>query len=237
MSGACWFLSTLFEITVGYAFVGYVLKSLRVKKREYVNFVFGLILFVVSFYLIKHNLRSSVAEHIMGAYVMLSLGGVLRDIHSRLTSFNSQRWGIIFVVTLAVLVALNQYGSIEVGKGIYTSPWFYIACAVLGWFLMYSISFFMMKSSLLSKSFCYLGKNTVCIIGLHFLAFKIVSLVQISVYGLPQEKLSSFPYLIAEPLWWIAYTVVGICVPLLLNETWKRGKIQLAKSFHLRALG
>lgn len=224
MAGACWFLSTLFEITVGYAIVGYVLKRSCVKRREYINLLIGLILFVVSFYLIKHNLRSNVAEHFMGAYVMLCLGAVLRSRHSRLASFNTKRWSVIFIVTLVILLALNRYGSIEVGKGIYTSPWFYIVCALSGWFFMYSISFFMTKVSWLSKTFCYLGKNTVCIIGLHFLAFKIVSLVQISVYGLPQEKLSTFPYLIAEPFWWVAYTVVGICVPLLLNELWNRGK-------------
>ena len=221
LAGACWFLGTLFEVTIIYTFVDYVLKRLHVKFREIVNFVFGLAMFIVSFYLIERGIRiHSIAEHIAGAYVVFAIGVLLKNVALNAIQFKS--WILIFIATFAMLLVCNQYGSVELSLGVYTSPWFYLLCAMAGWFLIYSLSVFLSKFSHVSNALCFLGRNTVCIIGLHFLAFKIVTFSQICVYNLPHEKLSEFPYLIAEPFWWVAYTVVGLSVPLLLNAAWKK---------------
>ena len=214
LAGATWFLGTLFEVTIIYTFLDYIFKRLHVKFREIVNFLFGLTLFVVSFYLIEQDIRiHSIVEHIAGAYVVFAIGVLLKKLPLNAIGFGY--WIAIFSVTLAILLVCNQYGSVDLSESVYTAPWFYLLCAISGWFLIYSVSVSVSKFSRLANTTCRVGQHTVCIIGLHFLAFKIVTYLQICIYDLPIEKLSNFPYLIAEPFWWVVYTVIGLGVPLL----------------------
>lgn len=214
LAGATWFLGTLFEVTIIYTFLDYIFKRLHVKFREIVNFLFGLTLFVVSFYLIEQDIRiHSIVEHIAGAYVVFAIGVLLKKLSLNAIGFGY--WIAIFSVTLAILLVCNQYGSVDLSESVYTAPWFYLLCAISGWFLIYSVSVSVSKFSRLANTTCRVGQHTVCIIGLHFLAFKIVTYLQICIYDLPIEKLSNFPYLIAEPFWWVVYTVIGLGVPLL----------------------
>ena len=223
LAGATWFLGTLFEVTIIYTFVDYILKRLHVKFREIVNFIFGLTLFVVTFNLIEQNIRiHSIAEHIAGAYVVFAIGVLLKKL--ALNAIRLRYWILIFSVTLTVLLICNRYGSVDLSEGVYTAPWFYLLCAMSGWFLIYSVSVGVCKFSRLANATCLVGRHTVCIIGLHFLAFKIITYLQICIYDLPIEKLSTFPYLIAEPFWWVAYTVIGVGAPLLIDLGYKRVK-------------
>lgn len=59
----------------------------------------------------------------------------------------------------------------------------------------------------------YVGRNSLHIMLWHFLAFKIVSFVYIKLCGLPPYYLASFTVLNVDYLW-IAYTLVGVVVPL-----------------------
>ena len=52
---------------------------------------------------------------------------------------------------------------------------------------------------------------------LHYLCFKLVALAVRRYYGLPALSLAAHPHLYGERgLWWLAYTAVGIAVPLLI---------------------
>ena len=75
-----------------------------------------------------------------------------------------------------------------------------------------------------TKVLKYIGEHTMIIFTLHFLSFKLVSLLIILIYDLPIERLAEF-YTIEEyshTLWCYAYAIVGIIVPLLLNESFQR---------------
>ena len=67
------------------------------------------------------------------------------------------------------------------------------------------------------KSFQYIGKRTMAILTWHFLSLKLVTLLRITVEGLPLEELTSFP-VIKGGYWWIAYLIIGIAVPLGISK-------------------
>lgn len=50
----------------------------------------------------------------------------------------------------------------------------------------------------------------------HFLSFKIVSLLIITIYSLPMTRLADFPVIneLAIKGWWILYVIVGVSIPL-----------------------
>lgn len=67
-----------------------------------------------------------------------------------------------------------------------------------------------------SKVLKLIGENTLDIMGLHFMLFKIVSLIIICVYQLPIERLAEYPVLMGvEGGWWILYSVVGVSLATL----------------------
>ena len=69
-----------------------------------------------------------------------------------------------------------------------------------------------------SKLLNIIGKNTMDIMGLHFMVFKVVSVIMILYYSLPITRLAEYPVLIGiGGAWWILYTIVGVSVPTLFS--------------------
>lgn len=68
------------------------------------------------------------------------------------------------------------------------------------------------------KSFLYYaGNNTLEILGLHFISFKLVSLFIIYYRNLPIEHLAEFPIIIEYRTYWIFYTFFGVLLPLIIT--------------------
>lgn len=68
-----------------------------------------------------------------------------------------------------------------------------------------------------------IGKRTLSIVEMHFLAFKLVALVVTYVYGLPRFCIAAFPNLYGDRgLWWIAYTIVGVAIPILVRLIYEK---------------
>ena len=65
----------------------------------------------------------------------------------------------------------------------------------------------------------YIGNKTLYILTFHMLSFKIVSYAWIEYHHLPIEILSKGLILELESSWlWVAYSIVGVVVPLMLWE-------------------
>ena len=74
--------------------------------------------------------------------------------------------------------------------------------------------------------FDYIGSKTLYILVFHFLAFKLVTLFLIVIYGFPIERLSEFP-VIKLGNYWILYSVVGVFLPLIIWEIVEKIKKQM----------
>ncbi len=65
----------------------------------------------------------------------------------------------------------------------------------------------------------YAGNASLAIMALHFLAFKVVSLLQILIYGYGIDYLSAFPVIPDRiNIWWVPYVVCGVALPLLYTS-------------------
>lgn len=64
----------------------------------------------------------------------------------------------------------------------------------------------------------FAGDHSLQILTWHFLSFKLVSLLIISLYHLPIEQLAEFPVVkeFAVQGWWVVYLVAGVALPLCL---------------------
>ena len=75
-----------------------------------------------------------------------------------------------------------------------------------------------------------IGRNTLAILALHFLCFKVVNYLKVFLYGLPIENVGAFPILIdGDPSvngigWVVLYLVAGVLLPILIVYLYGRVK-------------
>lgn len=227
MCGSLWFLFSLFYITMIYGIVDFILKKMKFSYKRLSHIVFAMIVFLFNYYLIKNGFESKKYTLILGPYIMYALGVDMS--HWNLKSVKEKFFFPIFLSSFFILLLCNGYGSIDIARRIFTSPCFFIAVSISGCFFLFSAAYFINKTSFLKKLFTYLGKNTMCIIGLHIFAFKLVSFLQVKIYSLPIQNLTKSPYLIASSGWWLCYFIVSISLCLLLNIVYKKIVLSISR--------
>lgn len=87
----------------------------------------------------------------------------------------------------------------------------YLLTAVLGTWAVYSLPWCQLKGRM-AGMLRYIGEHTLTILTWHFLTFKLVSLLIISVYRLPIDRLAEYPVIVeyAAQGWWVAYFLVAM---------------------------
>ena len=68
----------------------------------------------------------------------------------------------------------------------------------------------------INRFLLFIGNNTLDILALHFISFKVVSLIIIKIYRLDIAHLAEFPIIgeFGSNGWWVAYLLIGIFLPL-----------------------
>lgn len=96
----------------------------------------------------------------------------------------------------------------------------YIISGVAGSLMVILVSKMIeLPDNTIGKTLLYIGNRTMIILALHFISFKIISLLIIYVYDLPMFRLSEFITIheYSRKGWWIAYVIAGVSVPLLID--------------------
>lgn len=121
----------------------------------------------------------------------------------------------------------------EPGANSYKSPLLFIICSIIGWVFLYSASNIINHYKNIKKLLMLIGKDTVSIVILHFLCFKIISLYISYIYDLPSYCVAVFPNLYGSVcFWWLAYTFVGVCLPVILFEGYKGMSNYIQKNYY-----
>lgn len=121
-------------------------------------------------------------------------------------------FGLLIVNSFYNLISLAQGPFYETTKII---P--YVITAILGTWCIYSFPWQRLKG-VPSKLMRSLGNHTLVILTWHFLCFKLVSLIIISVYGLPIERLAEIPTIgeYDNRGWFVLSTLFGVGLPLAI---------------------
>ena len=75
------------------------------------------------------------------------------------------------------------------------------------------------EGTFLDNKFTFIGRNSMVIMMLHFLSFKVVSFIGVLIKGENIKLIGSFPVLYSTGFWWIVYGMVGVFLPLLSKYT------------------
>lgn len=100
----------------------------------------------------------------------------------------------------------------------------YTLFATIGIYLTFAFSRLIDKYDIKKVFYC-IGQETMIILSLHFLTFKIVSLILIGLYQLPISHLAEYPVLSINNMnYWFVYSIFGIIIPLAIKQKYNNLK-------------
>ena len=130
---------------------------------------------------------------------------------------------ILIGTFIIVLIGCHLYGSVIDMR--YTTvtnyiPYYFLSiCGVIMTFIVSKL----LERTSIKTWFYYIGNHTMPILALNLLALKIGNLIKIWYYDLPIEILSSYTIIgDYNKFFWVLYTIIGICFPLIIHSIHKR---------------
>ena len=189
MGSAFWFIETLMELAVTYGIIDFALKKI-----------------------VKDEAKKILLYQTIVSVVFLILGFICAKTNHTLLGVSKM---------LSVYI-LYHGGYVMKRSRIYEKKWnngvhFVVVASFAGWSFLYETSFFVQKIAYLPTALICMGRNTLAVVVLHLLCFKIVNLFGVIFSGKPACLIAAFPVLYEGGAWWIAYTAVGLGVPIALN--------------------
>ena len=230
MFSAAWFIKVLVIITICYLLFDYLIQKISKKKTMLFQSVISLVLLLLGFLCSINNLNLNGFEQAASFYVLYHMGTVLSFFKGKYNSWNWKPYVPLFFISFGTLLLLKMVGAIELSKNSYMNPGFLIITSITGWVYLYSISYFIKQFTLLKRIMTEIGKRTLTVMILHLLAFKIVEYFIILFYRMPPYCLAIFPSLYGNKgMWWLAYTIIGVGVPVLFDYIFRGFKKALQK--------
>lgn len=233
--GAAWFLRVLFGVSVLFCIINWILKSVTgfsEKMRMLINIIFSIFLLYVSWQWMQDGQHFKLQfETVAASYIAFCAGYYLRNV---LPKTDWKQSIVIIFLFLSILlycdnICLRNAWDSNVNN--FSNPIMYMVSSMAG-FLVVLYSARIMSKTGFFHIVEVIGQHTLCILLFHFMSFKIVTLIQISIYHEPPYRLASFPIYHSGNGWWILYTLSGTIVPLLIALCYTNIKVRLRRYFY-----
>lgn len=221
LAGAMWFFNTLFFALITYMTVQYILyKMMKKSHTEIAQLIIALLFLLTGFFCQRHGITIHGMDKVFSYYCLLHIGYLFHkyDVFSRI--YYRVKPIYVLIMSITVLLLLYHHGIVSLARNIYPNPTYLIVASVAGWTMLYSLGMMLQRSKIITGALQYISIHSVPIVGMHFLCFKIVSLIAVLALGMKMYMIAAFPVLELPGAWWLFYTVVGILVPLLVDRVW-----------------
>lgn len=214
-SGALWFLGSILTVNAIIIIAEYCIHKFSMEK--YYFLLLGLVAIIC---LIAGNVgvvtdRMKI-ETSLANVVYFYLGMLFKHFDWNNIFIKNKKVYIILGILIDLIVSCNkQYNPFGI-----TNSLIYIVLDYLNAFLCIIAIMMIAQVKWIEKSkiLRIVGQNTLDIMALHFMFFKIVSLLVILVYKLPITRLAEYPVLIGiDGAWWLLYALVGIVFSTLFS--------------------
>lgn len=220
LGGALWFIQALFQISILYALVEFVLrKGLHLQDTLTAQgFVSGVLL-LLGWHWSRTGWNVWGLGIAASGYSLFYLGTLAHRMGQ--PARNPVVRALTAVQALGVLLAMLHFGSVGLAANQYPHWLFLLLASAEGWVLVYEVSHLAMLLPPLGRALAALGRATMPIVILHFLSFKLVTWVGLQLTGGEAYLLAAFPTLFTGGAWWLAYTVAGLALPLLVYQPYR----------------
>lgn len=231
LAGATWFLRILFLVSIFHCFSRYLF--IKITKSEKNIDIYSILLGIICLFIGSYFNEKSIhflfdTQVFFVSYFAFIIGIIFKKIINSLkTDTKISTYFIIVIFSLIILLTYGNKGTLGVGSNSIINPLFFATMSITGFLFIYSISkilvkLFYLKYEKFFNLFIFIGRNTLIILFLHFLAFKVVTLFQILLTNKPFIYLSCFP--VADPTHgqWIMYVLAGLTLPLIYQLIYEK---------------
>ncbi|MDF2943022.1 MAG: hypothetical protein K0S01_1880 [Herbinix sp.] len=237
LAGGTWFLSMLFIISVMFILI-YRISQIDLLKGKEIVFLSVTVFLSSLLGFIAYSLKIRFPWGIdacCSAYVLYFIGYIIK-IKSLKLRLCYKYTIILILCSICSLLFLLFIGKIELSENHIINPLFFILASLLGYVLVGGLVTIISKIHLgnyiFKRILIYIGRNSIQILLLHFLAFKVINLIQICVYSLPKYYLAGFPVIYSRLTWVPWYVIVGIGIPLFFGKVFSDLILKLSHESH-----
>lgn len=206
-----WFLTVLFVVNILFSFISYFCNN-KIEFRT---------IFIVGCFCLGNLLTKKHMGIISNVFIPelfnVSLVAILIFYIGYLYQRNEYRIKFklqYFISSILLLLLSKFYGTIDMRANLYVDPMFMLSNTILGTYCTFYISKIIHETKV-KNILIYIGQRTIPIMALHLLSFKLVSFLQLNILNLPLFMLGNFGQAKNIGMWWIAYSFIGIVIPLI----------------------
>ena len=208
--GGYWFLHSLFWGSIIFYFI---------KKATKPNY--SILLLLLTICIASNYLNLSIPYFRINS---LSLFAAFFIMFGHIYKTNNYKWhtNIFFIIISIIFIIIIAY---TMPTNMVACKWFqiiqYSLAAIMGTLVIFRISNGIYKqNTVLSNFLNWVGGQTFAILTWHMLCFKVVSLIIIYIYNEPYHRLAETLTMedFSRKGWWIGYWIIGIIIPLLINQ-------------------
>lgn len=217
LGGAMWFIQALFQISLFYAAAEFLLqKLLRGGDTLAAQGILSVVLLLAGWRMQRIGWNVWGLGIVCSCYGLFYLGVVLRRLPH--PALSPARRALAGAAAFVLLLVLGQFGSVGLAGNQYTGPLYLLVASLSGWVLVYEAAQLLALLAAPARAVAALGRATLPIVILHFLAFKPVTWLGLLATGGESYLLASFPIYFTGGAWWLAYTAAGVFIPFLIRK-------------------
>ncbi|MCD4722735.1 MAG: acyltransferase family protein [Desulfobacula sp.] len=223
MAGAMWFVSSLLITSTLFCLLSFILKFISKKQRTYLLFFCIAAIFMSGIHL--SVLKIQIHPYIDISFVLLIFfyGGYLFKKNEDKIPINIY----LAVTSFLMLRICMEFGFPQIPARRYINPPFLLMTGFAGIYLNIYISKKLAEFKKI-KLLNYIGQNTLAILALHFLSFKVINLLAIYCFNLPFDQLASFPIIKSTSQYWRwLYVLAGLSIPVVLKSIFNLAYIRV----------
>lgn len=215
LTSGYWFIQALFIGSIGTIFL------LRIVKSEKIGILIMLLLSMLALWLESSFKTPQVISNVCLAMMFVMAGIFIRKYKSVL-----KKPILIFPTFVIVLIgSIYCFASFDYCLYWRTLPFLLIGTA--GSIMVLNICHLIKPS--FQRVLCFIGDNSFIILTLHLLSFRIVNFILIKIHNLSIDSLTTHPTITSYDHMWIAYTIVGVITPLLVQKCYNYATIIMTK--------
>ena len=221
---ALWFVRVMFVSIIIYSGIRLIL------KKGYINNVVFLISLISGYAVSEITMGGAIKQNIalvLLGMAFIALGDLYRSIRCNI-HFSKYVDGFAVAVSFIILYIMNENGAhINMVQLELANPILITITSMLGTFMVFEISTWLSNTKI-KTLMCYIGKHTMPILGLHYVAFKIVNVIYAIKYEDHHILMNPTSYF--NPICGVLNVALGIIVPIMLYEFYNVIKIQIIKN-------
>lgn len=228
MAGAFWFFRALLVTSVGYVLLRLLLRHLF-PQLDAVRASLIICVAALAFALFKIGCDMRIVTIVQGGIretwgiFFFSFGVIFRALESRLPRM--RWWNALAIFAFLVAGSWLEWTGMTLTPTLLTVATLPVT-GILGFMMLRWLARHIdSHDNVLRRLFVTVGEMTMCVFVFHISAFKLVSLVKIWWYGLDFAQIGCHMVIhehAADDLFWIAYTAVGVAVPIIWKLVYDR---------------